>query len=199
MKLLSEATTAIMTRLDDIENQAMRLVSELDSLDIRLHRAFAAVCIDSYVAYLDAEREKMLKNEKQAETNANLTTLPALGIYSLVSLFRGQEPDWKGAVSSIFREKPYGDIRIAASSDDMKLINVSEMARGRGISATEVITCLEHEGYKVFSWPEFEGRAENLRIATLRGEVAHLGVEEVGLEYVQALTNGPHVVGTVFF
>lgn len=176
MRLLGEAAAATMIMLDHIENEARRLISELDNLDIRLHRAFAAVCIDIYVAYLNAERKRMLKDEKRAETNANLTTLPTLGMYGLVSLFRGQEPDWKGAASSIFREEPYGDIRVAASNDDMKLVNVSGIARERGISVNEVIVYLEQEGYKVFSWPEFEAEAENLRIAALEGEAAHLGI-----------------------
>jgi hypothetical protein len=180
MKLLSEAAAKTMTRLNDIENEARYLVSELDSLDIRLRRAFTAVCIDSYVAYLNAERNRMLKDEKQAETNASLVRLPALGAYGLFSLFTGQEPDWKGAVSSIFREEPYGDIRVAVSNDNAKLINVSGTARGRDISATEVVTHLEQAGYIVFSWPEFEARAENLRMAALRGEVVHLGIETAG-------------------
>jgi len=190
MRLLSEAAAAVMIRLDDIESEARSLASELDSLDIRLHRAFAAVCIDSYVAYLDVKRNQMRKNEEQAQTNASLGKLPALGVYGLYSLFTRQEPNWKGAVSSILREEPYGDIRVAGISDNMKLINVSAMARGRGISATEVITYLEQEGYKVFSWPEFEAKAENLRIAALRGEAVHLGIEQLDLEYVQALTDG---------
>lgn len=188
MKLLGEAAAATMNRLDDIESEVGRLISELDSLDFRLHRAFTALCIDSYVAYLNAERNGMLKDEKQAETGASLARLPALGIYGLFSLFTGQEPDWKRAVGSVFREESYGDIRIAASSDDVKLISVSAIARGRGISATEVVTYLEQQGYKVFSWPEFETRAENLRMTALRGEAAHLGIEEAGLEYVRALT-----------
>jgi len=191
MKLLSETAAAIMARLDDIENEARRLISELDSLDMRLHRAFTAVCIDSYVACLNAERNRMLKDEKQAETNAGLARFPALGMYGLFSLFSRQEPDWRGAVSSIFRDEPYGDIRVASSNDGMKLINVSGIARERDIRVTEVITYLEQEGYKVFSWPEFEARAENLRMAALRGEAAHLEIERAGLEYVRALTAGP--------
>jgi len=129
MRLLGKAFAATMNRLDDIENEARRLVST------------------------------------------------------------GQEPNWKGVGSSIFREKPYGDIRVAASSDDMKLINVSEIARERGISVTEVVRYLEQAAYKVFSWPEFEARAENLIMAALKGEAAHLGIVEVGLEYVRALTH----------
>jgi hypothetical protein len=188
MKLLGKAAAATMIGLDDMESEARRLVSELDGLDIRLHRAFTAVCIDSYVAHLNSERNRMLRDEKQAETNAGLARLPALGVYGLFSLFTGKEPDWRGAVSSILREEPYGDIRVAASNDDMKLINVSGTARGRDISATEVVTHLEQAGYIVFRWPEFEARAENLRMAALRGEAAHLGIEKTGLEYVQALT-----------
>ena len=195
MKLLSEAATATTIRLNDIENEARSLISELDSLDIRLHRGFTALCIDIYVTYLDTERKRMLKDEEQAKTGAGLARLPALGIYGLFSLFRGQEPDWTGAGSSIFREEPFGDIRVAGSNDEAKLINVSKIARGRGISATEVITHLEQQGYKVFSWPEFEAKVEDLRIAALRGEAAHLGIEEAGLEYVRAITTSPGAVG----
>jgi len=195
MKLLNEATATIMIRLDDIENKARDLASELDSLDIRLHRAFTALCIDIYVGYLDAERKRMLKDEEQAETSASWVRLPALGVYGLYSLFSGQEPNWKGAVSSIFREKPYGDIRVAASTGDMRLINVSAIARERGISATEAATYLEQQGYKLFNWPEFEARAENLRMAALEGEAAHLGIEEAGLEYVRTLTIGSGAAG----
>jgi hypothetical protein len=195
MKLLSEAAAATMIRLGDIESEARRLVSELDSLDIRLHRAFTALCIDSYVAYLNVDRERMLNDEKQAKTAASLTRLPALGIYGLFSLFNGEEPDWERAVSSILREEPYGDIRVAASNDDAKLINVSKMARDRGISTTEVVTDLEQQGHKILSWPEFEAMAEDLRVAALRGEAAHLRIEEAGLEYVRALTTGPGTVG----
>jgi len=195
MKLLNEATATIMIRLDDIENKARDLAFELDSLDIRLHRAFTALCIDIYVGYLDAERKRMLKDEEQAETSASWVRLPALGVYGLYSLFSGQEPNWKGAVSSIFREKPYGDIRVAANNDDVKLINVSAIARWRSMSIAEAVTYLEQQGYKVFTWPEFEARAENLRMAALRGEAAHLGIEEVGLEYVRALTTDPEPVG----
>ena len=195
MKLLSEAATATTIRLNDIENEARSLISELDSLDIRLHRGFTALCIDIYVTYLDTERKRTAKDEEQAKTGAGLARLPALGIYGLFSLFRGQEPDWTGAASSIFREEPFGDIRVAGSNDDAKLINVSKIARNRGIPATEVVAHLEQQGYKVFSWSEFEAMAEDLRVAALRGEAAHLGIERAGLEYIKVLTTGPGAVG----
>lgn len=188
MKLLSEAAAGTMIRLNDIESEARKLLSELDRLDIRLHRAFAAVCINSYVAYLNVQRKRMLEDEKQAETNAGLTRLPALGIYGLLSLFSGQKPNWKRAVGSVLKEEPFGDIRVAASNDDMKLINVSGIARGRGMTVAEVVAYLMKEGYKVFSWPEFEAEAENLRMAALKGEAEHLGIEKAALENMQALT-----------
>jgi hypothetical protein len=190
MKLLSEAAAAAMVRLDHIEDEARRRVLELDGLDIRLHRAFTAVCIDTYVGYLNLERNQMLKDEKQAETSASLARFPALGVYGLYSLFTGQEPDWKGAISSIFREEPYEDIRVAGKNDDVKLINTSGIARRRGITIAEVVTHLQETGYTVLNWPEFEAGAENLRMAALRGEAAHLGIEEVGLEFVRALATG---------
>ena len=186
MRLLSEAATGTMIRLGRIECEARQLLSELDNLDIRLHRAFTAVSIDSCVAYFNVERKRMLKDEKQAKTNAGLTRLPALGIYGLVSLSSGRKPDWKRAVGSVFREEPFGDIRVAASIDDMKLINVSGMARGRGMTVAQVIAYLKAEGYSVFSWPEFEAEVGNLRMAALRGEAEHLGIERAVLEDMQA-------------
>jgi hypothetical protein len=197
MKLLGEVATATMIRIDEIENEARRMVSELDSLDSRLHRAFTALCIDSYVSYLNVQRKRMLEDEKQAETNADLTRLPALGIYGLLSLFSRQKPNWKRAVGSVLKEEPFGDIRVAASNDDMKLMNVSGIARGRGMTVAEVVAYLMKEGYKVFSWTEFEAEAENLRMAALKGETEHLGIEEAGLEDIQALTTGPGGGGIV--
>jgi len=188
MRLLGKAATATTIRLDNIENAAQRLILGLDSLDSRLHRAFTALCIDSYLAYLDVERKQMLKDEKQAETHASLARLPALGIYGLFSIFTEQKPNWERAANSIFREKPYGDIRVAARKDAVKLINVSELARERGISIAEVITYLEQEGYKIFSWLEFEGRADDLRMAALEGKAVHLGIEKTALEGLQSIT-----------
>lgn len=188
MKLLGEAAAQTLVRLDDVESEATRLASELDSLDIRLHRAFTAVSIDSCVAYLNAERERMLESEKQAKTNAALTRLPALGIYGLLSLSSGQKPNWKSVVGSVLREEPFGDIRVAAGSDDMKLINVSGMARGRGMTVAQVIAYLERGGYRVLKWPEFVAKADNLRRAALRGEAEHLGIEKAALQDMQILT-----------
>lgn len=189
MKFLSEAACRVMIRLDDVEGEARQLLSELDGLDIRLHRAFASVSIDSCVAYFNVERKRMLEREKQAKTTAGLTRFPALGIYGLLSLSSGRKPDWKRAVGSVFREEPFGDIRVAASLDDVKLVNVSGMARGRGMAVAQVIAYLEGRGYKVLSWPEFEAAAHNLRMAALKGEAEHLGIEKATLEDMQALMN----------
>lgn len=189
MKLLSAGASSVMIRLNHIESEARQLLAELDSLDIRLHRAFTAVSIDSCVAYFNVERNRMLEREKQAKTNAALTRLPALGIYGLLSLSSGRRPDWKRAVGSVFREEPFGDIRVAVSLDDAKLVNVSGMARGRGMMVAEFVACLMKEGYKVFNWPEFEAEAHNLRMAALKGEAEHLGIEKAALEDMQALMN----------
>jgi len=197
MKLLSEAAAATLIRLDAIENEARRLVSELDSLDIRLHRAFTAVCIDSYVAYLNAERHRMLKGEKQAETNASLASLPALGVYGLFSFFTGQEPDWKGAVSSVFRQEPYGDVRIAVSEDNIRLINVSKMARERDMTVAQVLAYLRRTGEQVLNWPEFESEAEKLRMAAIKGEAPHLETQIASLEDTQAVATSPGGGGIV--
>jgi hypothetical protein len=170
MKLLSEAMAATMTRLKNIDNGARTLVLELDGLDIRLHRAFTALCIDGYVTHLNVERKQMLKDEERAATGASLIRLPALGAYGLFSFLRGQKPDWEWAAGSILRDEPYGDIRVAGKNDDVKLINVSGIARGRGTAVAQVVAYLEQTGYAVLSWPEFEARAENLRMAALKGE-----------------------------
>lgn len=188
MKLLSEAASRVMIRLNDIESEARQLLSELDSLDIRLHRAFAAVSIDSCVAYFNEERSRMLEDEKQARTSASLTRLPALGIYGLFSLSSGQKPNWKRAIGSVLREEPFGDIRVAVSSNGIKLINVSGIARERSMTVAEVVAYLEKRGNKVLSWPEFEAKAQNLRMAALKGEAEHLGIEKAALEDMQALT-----------
>lgn len=191
MKLLSEAASKVMVRLDDLENEARQMASELDALDIRLHRAFTAVSIDGYVAYLNVERNRMLEREKQVKSIAGLTKLPALGIYGLVSLSMRRKPDWKGAVSSILREEPFGDIRVAISLNDAKLVNVCGIARQRGMTVDRVIAHLEGKGYRVLSWPEFEVEADNLRRAALKGEGAHLGIAEAGSDYIRALTTDP--------
>ena len=189
MKLLSEAASRLMARLADVENEAGQLLSEVDALDTRLHRAFTAVSIDNWVAYLNVERNRMLKAEKQAENTASLTRFPALGIYGLVSLSSGQRPDWRRAASSIFAEEPFADIRVAVGLDDTKLLNVSRIARSRGMTVSRVVASLQDEGYEVLRWPEFVARAYNLRRAVLRGEPDHLGIEEAALQTIQSLAH----------
>ena len=175
MKLLSGAASRLMARLADAENEAGQLLSELDALDTRLHRAFTAVSIDNWVAYLNVERNRMLEDEKQAKRTAGLMKVPALGIYGLVSSSMGRQRDWKQAVTSIFAEQPFGDIRVAVGLDDMKLVNVSGMARRCGMAVDQVVTSLEGGGYEVLTWSEFVARAYNLRRAALIGEAEQLG------------------------
>lgn len=178
MKLLGEAAAAAMTRLDDMENEARGLVSQLDSLDIRLHRAFTAVCIDSYVVYLNAERKRMLEDEKRTRTGASLAGFPALGILALISLFREQRPNWDTLIPAAFSEEPFEDVRIAVSEDNIRLVNVSQMARERGMTIMSVVAYLRQKGDEVLNWQEFEARAKNLRVAALKGELTFPDKEE---------------------
>ena len=182
MKLLSESTATAMTRLVDIEDEAKTLLSELDTLEIRLHKAFEAVSIDSIVVYLSIQRKRILEDEKRVETGASLAGFPALGIYGLFSLFRGEKPDWGRAVSEVFREEPFGDVRVAISQDGIKAVNVSKMAREQNVNVAEVVAYLEAEGHEVLTWSSFEARAKNLRMAVLNGEVTLLGKEEARLQ-----------------
>ena len=182
MKLLSESTATAMTRLVNIEDEAKTLLSELDTLEIRLHKAFEAVSIDGIVVYLSIQRKRILEDEKRVETGASLAGFPALGIYGLFSLFRGEKPDWGRAVSEVFREKPFGDVRIAISQDSIKVVNVSKMAREQNVNVAEVVAYLEAEGHEVLTWSSFEARAMNLRMAILKGEMTLLGREEVKLQ-----------------
>ena len=188
MKLLSEAASRVMTRLEHTGNEATQLLSQLDGLDTRLHRAFTAASIDSCLAYLNVERNRMLEDERQAKSTAGLTKLPALGIYGLISLSMRRKPDWRKAAGSIFAEEPFGDVRVAVGLDDAKLVNVSAMARSRGMTVDQVVGYLEGEGHGVLKWPEFVGKADNLRRVALRGEAEHLGIEEAALQDIQALT-----------
>ena len=188
MKLLSEAASRLVARLSDAGNEAGQLLSELDALDTRLHRAFSAASIDNWVTYLNVGRNRMLEDENQAKRTAGLTKLPALGIYGLVSLYREYRPDWRRAASSIFAEEPFADIRVAVGLDDTKLVNVSGMARGRGMPVGQIITYLEAGGYEVLTWQEFVARADSLRRAALSGEAGHLGIEEAAHQDMEGLT-----------
>jgi len=168
VKLLGEAAAGVLLSIDDIETGARILLSELDDIDIRLHRAFTAVCIDSCVACLSVERDRRLEDERQARKTAGLAKPAALGIYGLVSLSMRRKPDWKGAAGSIFAEQPFGDVRVAVGLDAIKLVNVSGMARSRGTTVDQVIGYLEAEGHRVLKWAEFVARADNLRRAALK-------------------------------
>jgi len=172
MRSLSEAVAGTLLRLEEAETSARMLLSELDSLDTRLHRAYAAVCIDSVARRLDAERNRMLEAEKRAEIAAGVAKLPALGIYGLVSFSVSRRPNWRAAASSILREEPFGDIRVAVHLDDLKIVNVSGMARARGTTVSQIIAIAEQEGFRVLTWPEFAVDALNLRRASLRGYTA---------------------------
>ena len=177
MKLVSKAASRLMARLADAEYEAGQLLSELDALDTRLHRAFTAVSIDNWVAYLNVERNRMLEDEKQAKRTAGLMKVPALGLHGLIALVDGRRPDWSTAAAEVFRERPFEDVRVAVSSEGIQLVNVSEVARSRGVTVSEVVAHMEGRGYEVLSWQEFEAKADNLRWAALRGKAEHLGTE----------------------
>jgi hypothetical protein len=177
MKLLSESTNAALTRLADLEHEASMLLSELDTLEVRLQRVFEAVSLDSLVLYLNIERKQILEDEKRAEISASLAGFPALGIYGLFSLFSGRKPNWGRAFSEAFREEPFGDVRVVASCDSVKVVNVSGIAREQNMTTAAVIAYLEAKGNKVLIWSGFEAMAKNLRMAILRGEVRLLEEE----------------------
>jgi hypothetical protein len=182
MKLLNEAIARTTIRLTDIEHEARSLLSELDTLERRLHRAHGATCIDAFVAYFNMERKQILEDEERTKTGASLAGFPALGIYGLFSLFSGKKPNWGRAVSEAFREQPFGDVRIAGSRDGIKAVNVSKMAREQNMSVAGVLAYLEAKGNKVLTWSGFEAKAKNLRMAVLKGEVTLLGKEETKLQ-----------------
>jgi len=182
VKLLSESTAIATARLVDVEAEAETLLSELDTLEVRLQKALEAVSIDWMVAYLSIERKRILEDEKRAEIGVGLAGFPALGIYGLFSLFRGQKPDWDSAVSEIFREQPFGDARIAISRDGIKAVNVSKIAREQNSNIAEVVAYLEASSNEVLAWSDFEARARNLRMAVLNGEVTLLRTQESRLQ-----------------
>jgi hypothetical protein len=190
MEQLRELLDRTAHGLADMEHEANTLLSELDSLEARLHRGHNALSIDAVVAYLSIERKQMLEDEKRTETGASLAGFPALGIYALFSLFSGQRPNWSRAVSAAFAEEAFGDVRIAVSEDNIRLINVSKMARERDMTVAQVLAYVQRAGEQVLSWLEFESRAKKLRIDALKGEAAHLGIEKAGSEDIQALTTG---------
>lgn len=171
MRLLNEAIAGTVIRLTDIEHEARTLLSELDTLEARLHRAFDAASIDIFVPYLNMERKRMLEEEKRAETSRSLAAFPALGILALISFFRGQRPDWDTLVPAVFPEESFGDIRIAVSGGNIRLENVSKMAREWDVTITDVVAYLKQKGNEVISWQEFEARAKNMRRAVLSGEL----------------------------
>jgi hypothetical protein len=182
MKLLGESTAAAMARLVDVETEAKTLLSELDTLETRLQKALEAVSIDCIVGYLSIERERILEDEKRVKIGVGLAAFPALGIYGLTSLFRGEKPDWGRAVSEVFREQPFGDVRIEISRDSIKAVNVSKMAREQNVNVAEVVTHLEARGNEVLTWSDLEARAGNLRMAALNGEAPLLGTQEARLQ-----------------
>lgn len=171
MNALRKATAKRMARLVHVEGDARNLLSEADSLEVRLHRASGAASVDLLVPYLNMERKRMLKEEERAETSGNLGGFAILGICGLFSLFTGRKPNWDTLVPAVFREQPFEDVRIAISEDNIRLVNVSKMAREWDMTVMDVVAYLKEKGNEVLSWPEFEARARNMRRAVLSGEL----------------------------
>jgi hypothetical protein len=182
MKLLSALTDTAMTRLAGMEAEAKTLSLELDTLEVRLSRAFEAVWIDAIVIHLNTEGKRMLDDEKRTETGASLAGFPALGIYGLFCLFTGKKPNWDKAISETFREEPFGDIRIVIGPDGINIVNVSKLAREQNMDVVGILAYLEAKGNEVLTWSSFEARAKNLRAAVLNGEVTLLGKQEARLQ-----------------
>ena len=170
MKLLREAAGREGAKLADIEREVGDLRAELDSLDVRLHRARNAVSIDSLVAHLNIERKRMLEDEKKAQVSRDLGSLLSLGLFSIAYLCRGQKPDWDTLVSVCLAEKPFEDIRVAVKGNDIRLVNIAKTARERNMDIISVVVDLKQKGNEVLHWEEFEARARNMRRAALSGK-----------------------------
>ena len=172
MRLLKEATARETARLDDIEHEARNLLSDLDTLEVRLHRAFTAASIDMLVRRLNMGGNQMLKREECAETGARIAGFAILGFRGLFSLFSGRKVNWDREVPAAFPEESFKDIRIAISDDDgIRLINMSKRAREQDMSIDDAVVYLQREGTEVLGWPEFEARARNMRRAVISGEL----------------------------
>jgi hypothetical protein len=182
MKLLSALTDTAMTKLADMEAEAKTLSFELDTLEVRLYRAFEAVWIDAIVVYLDVERKRILDDEKRAKTGASLAGFPTLGIYGLTSLFTGKKPNWDRAISEAFREEPFGDIRITVGPDGINIVNLSKLAREQNMDIAGIVAYLEAKGNEVLTWASFEARTRNLRMAVLKGQMTLMEKEEDKLQ-----------------
>lgn len=113
----------------------------------------------------------MLDKEKRAKTSRSLAGFPALGILALIPLFRGQRPDWDTLVPATFRKESFGDIRITIREDNIKLVNLSKMAREWDMPIMDVVAYLKQKGNEILNWQEFEARVKNMRRAVLSGEV----------------------------
>jgi len=171
MRLLTEATARGTAELADIEHEARNLLSQLDTLEVRLHRAWDAVSVDLLVPYRNMERKRMLEEEKRAEASKSLAGFATLGICGLFSLFTGRKPNWDRAVPAAFSKEPFGDVRIAVSEDNIRLVNVSKMAREWDMTVMDVVAYLKQKGNEILNWPEFEVRARNMRRDVLSGEL----------------------------
>jgi len=171
VKQLAETAVNERAKLARVEHEARDLLAELDSLDVRLHRAHNAVSIDNLVAYLSRERERMLEIEKSAKFGSSLAGVSLRGVVGLVCLCRRQKPDWDTLVSMFFPKEPFGDIRVAVNGRDVRLVNVAKIARERNTDIASVIANLEQEGNEILHWEEFEARAKNMRKAALSGKL----------------------------
>ena len=169
MRQLAQATGKEMAKLADIEHEIRDLLAELDSLDVRLRRAHDAVSIDSLVAHLNRERERMLESERSAKFGSSLAGVSLLGVVGLVCLCRRQKPDWDASVRKFLPREPFGDVRVVVKGNNVGLINVAKTARDQNTDIVSVVANLEQEGNEVLHWEEFEARARNVRKAVLSG------------------------------
>lgn len=190
MTLLKDTIAREMIRLDNMEHKARTLLSEQDSLDIRLHRAFEAVWLEALVASFNMERKRILEEEERGEFSNTLAGFGVLGAMfaggALLPLLTRQKTNWdrvaSAAFPAAFPEESFGDIRVEIASHKMpELVNISQIARERSMTVTQAVAYLEEKGNQVLSWQEFEAGVRNLRRAVLNGEP--LALEEA-LEYI---------------
>ena len=68
------------------------------------------------------------------------------------------------------------------SQDNVRLVDVSKIARENNMAAAGTVAYLEAKGNKVLIWAGFEARARNLRMAVPKNEVTFLSKEEARLQ-----------------
>ena len=69
------------------------------------------------------------------------------------------------------------------------MVDLSEVARSRDVTVSEVVALMEGRGYEILNWQEFEAKADNLRWAALKGEAKHLEIEKAALHGSRSLAS----------